>query len=1156
MGKEPIGQAKFGLFLPATDSGCNPRVNPFHSKPLRQWAILALLVAATAFAQIASGQSSITVNVPGTVSTFFIAAPPIPDGKSALTYPIGIIYSVAVAPAAEGGFYIVSPDHHRVYRVSAAGAMTLFAGSTQGFAGDDGPATSAKLNDPRAVAVDSRGRVYISDFGNNCIRKVENGHITTVAGVTARGLAIDSDGVIYAASTGHIVYRITPDGNIAGFAGNGFQGFSGDGGPAVSAQLNSPQAVALDPAGSLYIADSLNNRIRRVTRDGTITTIAGNGIGGFNGDGGRATLAQLNHPMGVAVDKRGALFIADYLNNRIRTLTADGTIVTVAGTAQGGTGAFSGAFAGDGGSATNAALKNPISVAVDDNGNLYIADSNNKRIRKVTAQGTISTVAGDGNVGGFGEFSPRSMVVDALGNLYVSGTGRIVEKFSPDGTRSVFAGSVDRYGFGGDGGPASLATFAGPTGLAIDRSGNIFIADSGNHRIRKVSPEGIVTTVAGSGGHGYSGDGGQALSATMSFPTTVAVDEFGSIYIGDQTYRIRKVSPDGIIRTVAGNGSWAGSGTSNAVGGIDGNALTQPMMGATAITPEASGTILISDGPRLRRLFPDGTIRTIAGTPVSGYNGDGPATSRQFFTTGAHAIAANGDIYFTDINNHLVRKLTTDGNIVTVAGTGKPGYTDGPPQFAQFYGPTGLVLRSGVLFVTDDLNAAIRKLSLQPSTTFLVSDRLSITSKTAGTSLRTYTGYGTLVPAARYSPAAMAIIGYRENGVLVSETTVDAARASRYGRIFAQIDGTVNTGLAIANPNAVAAPISFTFLGKDQSIRQGSFSIPANGQISAFLNEAPFNGPNLFEGSFTFAATVPVAATALRGFTNERGRFLITTLPVVDFDASGPAGTLWIAQYASGGGWQTQVYLVNPTDTTIQGTLQTKNADLPYSLPPRGAQALTIPDAAAPQVSVGAIRLVPDSASLAAKSPSAIAVFSYRRDGITVSATGVQATQAARVFRMYAQRDQSIQTGVAIANTSDVEVTVRTVIGPGTFLPTNVGEITIPPRGQTSLFLDQIPGLERQPASLQGVVRFEASAPIAIVGLRGHYNERGDFLMAAMSAVQEGSVSEPRYFPHFADGGGYQTEIILFGIDPASSAAGEILFTSPVGGRIQPFPQP
>jgi uncharacterized protein (TIGR03437 family) len=343
------------------------------------------------------------------------------------------------------------PTFGQTYTITTVAGIGL-----PGYSGDNGPATSAQLN-AGGVAVDATGNLYIADWDNNRIRKVANGIITT-------------------------------------FAGDGTKGFGGDNGLAINAQLNSPVGVAVDSAGDLYIADTDNNLIRKVS-NGIISTVAGvagqNLSSGFGGDNGQATSAQLNGPGAVAVDSSGSLYIADRYNNRVRKV-ANGIITTVAGNGADG-------FGGDNGQATSAQLNNPAGVAVDSVGNLYIADWGNNRVRKV-ANGIITTAAGNGTQG-FG--------------------------ILPDG----------------DNGPATSAELAGPLGVAVDSAGNLYIADTTDCKIREVT-NGIITTVAGNGTEGFSGDNGLALNAQLQFPQGITLDPVGKVYFGDvNNFRIRLLTP-------------------------------------------------------------------------------------------------------------------------------------------------------------------------------------------------------------------------------------------------------------------------------------------------------------------------------------------------------------------------------------------------------------------------------------------------------------------------------------------------------------------------------------------------------------------------------------------------------------------------------------
>jgi sugar lactone lactonase YvrE len=336
-----------------------------------------------------------------------------------------------------------------------------------------------------------------------------------------------------------------PNNIITTVAGKSTSGFSGDGGAATNASLNHASGVAFDASGNLYIADEANYRIRKVTTNGIITTVAGNGISGYSGDGGAATNASLCNPPRMTFDSSRNLYIDDQCNNRIRKVDANGTITTVVGNG-------TAAYAGDGGLAFNASLSNPDGIAFDAFGNLFIADTYNHRIRKVDANGIITTVAAIGE--SFG------VAFDASGNLYFSDyVSGLIRKVNTNGIITTVAGN-GISGYSGDGGAATNASLDYPQGFAFDAVGNLYIADTINYRIRKVDINGIITTVAGNGISGYSGDGGAANNAGVGYPISVAFDVSGNLYIADYgDSRIREVHFAGYPTLTLSN-----IGTSNA----------------------------------------------------------------------------------------------------------------------------------------------------------------------------------------------------------------------------------------------------------------------------------------------------------------------------------------------------------------------------------------------------------------------------------------------------------------------------------------------------------------------------------------------------------------------------------------------------------------
>ncbi|MBI2346731.1 MAG: thrombospondin type 3 repeat-containing protein, partial [Deltaproteobacteria bacterium] len=352
-------------------------------------------------------------------------------------------------------------------------------------------------------------------------------------------------------------------GIITTVAGNGQYSYSGDGGPGVDAAMNFPFGITVDADGNLFVADTYNYVIRRISLDGVIATVAGTGAFGFNGDDIPATAALLAVPQGLAVDWQHTLFIADTGNNRIRRVGADGNLTTVAGTGARG-------FAGDGGSAITAALMDPVGVAVDLASQLYFADQGNQRVRKVDAQGIITTIAGNGDYGFGGDdvpgtetplASPSGISVATTGELYIADIGnQRVRKVGTDGLITTVAGTGEPF-FSGDGGPATAAALWDPAGVAVDGVGNLFIAEVSSSTIRKVDRIGIISTVAGIGGtYGYDAEGARATATTLSAPYGVSVDGVGNLFIADTSNsRIRKVT------FVLGDGDEDGDGATNAV---------------------------------------------------------------------------------------------------------------------------------------------------------------------------------------------------------------------------------------------------------------------------------------------------------------------------------------------------------------------------------------------------------------------------------------------------------------------------------------------------------------------------------------------------------------------------------------------------------------
>jgi sugar lactone lactonase YvrE len=560
---------------------------------------------------------------------------------------------------------------------------TVAGTGTIAFRGDGGPAIAAELYGPREIVADRTGNLYVSDQNNNVIRKISTtGIITTYAGTTVPGyngdggqaalaelsfpggLAIDSTGNLYIADTrNNRIRMVTPTGIIMTVAGNGNQAYSGDGGAAILAELSFPVAVALDRSGNLYISDAGNYRLRRVDASGIITTYAGTGVQGYNGDGGPATIADVYGPNGVVADGAGNVYFVDD-HERVRMVDPSGIITTIAGNGTQG-------YTGDGGAATLAQLHHASGISIDNAGNLYIAEIENNCIRKISTGGMISTVAGNGSRGYSGDGGAATsallsgssgIFVDAAGTMYIADcNNNRIRKVDPSGTITTIAGN-GIVGYSGEGGPAISAEISYAREIALDKAGNLFISDGYVNRVLKMNRSGIITTIAGNGTWGYSGDSGPATAAQLKYPGGITVDTAGNIYFTESNNRIvRKVDPAGIISTFAGNGTIGYSGDG---GPATSAQLTLP----AALTTDRYGNVYITDFNTIRKVNTSGIISTIAGTGVTGFSGDGgPATAAQISFPGGIATDTAGNIYIADSDNHRVRKIDASGIITTIA---------------------------------------------------------------------------------------------------------------------------------------------------------------------------------------------------------------------------------------------------------------------------------------------------------------------------------------------------------------------------------------------------------------------------------------------------------------------------------------------------------
>ncbi len=708
--------------------------------------------------------------------------------------------SLAVDKA--GNVYVVDRNNNRVRRIDVSGTVSTVAGTgRQGTSGDGGPATDAQLFSPSAIALDADGNILVASSSGHCVRKIdEGGTITTIAGTGEQGssgdggpaieakldrpnaIAVDGEGNVYVAEHGsHRVRKISAVGVITTFAGNGVRGHGGDGGPATDAQLDFVNGLAVDAAGNVYMADMNQARVRRVDPSGMITTVVGTGIRGWSGDGGPATEARIATPAGIAVDSEGNLFVTEYWVGRIRKVDPDGIITTIAGTSQQQS-------SGDMGPASRAGIDRPSAIAVGPSGNLYITEAfgNKIRILRPVAQQSAFTltlgssgdevllaVAKNGVVkigdqpllNGFEvtardgskyliSQNPAGVIVathipeqivaveDRGGNPILTPVG------APDGAYIIdVIGGTGHHGVGGDGGPATKAVFRTPDGVAVDAEGNAYVVDRNNSRVRRIDVSGLVSTIAGTGRQGTSGDGGPAIDAQLFNPSAIALDADGNILVASSGgHCVRKIDGAGMITTIAGTGEQGSSGDG-------GPAIEANLDGPNAIAVDGEGNVYVAEygSHRVRKIDTAGIITAFAGTGVKGHGGDGGrATDAKLDYVRGLAVDSAGNVYLTDMNQARVRRVDSGGTIDTVVGTGASGWSgdDGPATKARIATPAGIAVDSeGSLFLTEFWAGRIRKV-----------DPDGIITTVAGTGRQESTGdMGLAVEASLDRPSGIAI---------------------------------------------------------------------------------------------------------------------------------------------------------------------------------------------------------------------------------------------------------------------------------------------------------------------------------------------------------------------------------------------------------------
>ena len=710
-----------------------------------------------------------------------------PAARAQFDFPSGVAADTA------GNVYVADTRNHRVRKIDAAGVISTLAGTAEdGDGGDGGPATEAQLCFPAGVAVDGAGNVYVADTWNHRVRKIDtSGIISTFAGSGVRGfggdggpavqarvaypvaVAADSAGNVYIAdSRNHRIRKINPSGVISTFAGSGVRGFAGDGGLASNARLAQPSGIATDDRGNVYIADSLNHRIRKVQASGVISTIGGIGVRADNGDGGPASDAGIAYPVSVTADSAGNLYVVAHTletgNNRLRRIDATGSISAFAGVETEG-------YGGDGSPAEDAQLAYPMGVFAGAGGRIYIADSRNARIRVVrsgfqitvplgasgaiialvvadegvltlggkrllsgsevqTANGLSYTLTQDSEGAISATFVPQTQRVSLTGADVAltrgeDGLWRIGETPVENGHRHLHEGDeyvleladgdwrlaeyvvetvVGTTDVPADGIRATSSWLWTPSDVAVDSLGNVYVPEWRGHRVRKVDPSGSVTTIAGSGNWGYSGDGGPATEARLNHPFAVAADAAGNVYVAERGgHRVRKIDPSGVITTFAGTGQRGG-------GGDGGPATDTPLPRPLGLAVDSDGNVYVASENRVRRIDGDGIITTFAGTGDRGSIGDGAlAIAARLADPHGLAFDAIGNLYVAGWDSNRIRRIDTVGGITTFAGTGELGFGGDGGQAAQarLHHPLGVAVDpAGNVYVGEDGGGRVRRI--------------------------------------------------------------------------------------------------------------------------------------------------------------------------------------------------------------------------------------------------------------------------------------------------------------------------------------------------------------------------------------------------------------------------------------------------------------
>jgi hypothetical protein len=1028
----------------------------------------------------------------------------------------------------------------------STGEVQLIAGSLTAYGSADGVGTNALFGTISGLWGDGT-YLYIADDGNARVRRMTlaTAEVVTIAGTTS-GAPVDGP-----AATA--VFRAP-----LGIWGNGRYlfvtdyGYLSNGGPGPSM------------AGTLRRIDLVTNTVTTIplpsTPAFTPSSLAGNSMELF------VTLASLVYSMDLGT---GAFqLVATFPESP-------------AGLWSGGDGFLYGsAFSGDEILRADPVTHNiePVFGAAKQH-DWIDGIGSTARLRGprgIWGSGSTLYVADSGN------YVIRSADLSSLQMTTLAGTGvHIADQAQDPATPAIVAD-----GIGMD------ARFNWPTGMWGDGS-YLYVTDQANHVLRRISrTTAEVQTVAGTAGQQGALDG-TGDQARFHSPTAICSDGT-SLYVADSgNQAIRKVTP----------GTWQVTTFSGTLGTV-GDPATGQYRNPSGLWCDKD-YVYVSDLRAIRRItIATGVVQILVSSqnplgeviPTTPLWSDGQflyfsnslgtvtglnkldLSSLQVTQISSQVLPSYGNIwgdahslYLTPQfsltpNPSILRFDLSTGVVSTIAGSNQLiGSEDGVGTDGRFNLPVGLWSDGSTMYVADLGNNAIRTIILSAAPppvstlTFSTSTVGSVSRTTVDTGGSVQTGYARIERSSGSSPVAgMAIYGLRVNGVLVSETGVPAVPAIRSGRLYAEADGNVRTGFAMANPNSDDVTLSFYFTdATGQNFNAGSMTLGANQQIAAFLDQQPFS-PSISQRpvsdarTFTFAASEPVAAISLRGFVNERGDFLMTTLPIADLSASSTSMAV-IPHFVEGSGWSTQIELVNSSDTAMTGNLvflDQSGAQIDtraYSIAPRSS-AVVQRNSASAGMRAGSIHVNPDSGQ---QTPVASNIFSYAESGITITETGARAIDATSSLMLYGEDSASLRSGFAFANPSSQSISVYYDVFSSDGTASGVsGSLDIPANGQRAMFLDELPGASALPAEFKGVIQLTtAGGLVSAIGLRLRTNERGETILSTTMPDSGVVAADELYVPHFVSGGGFTTEFILMSPGAMATApiSGSIGFYSPAG---------